>query len=98
MGITEDLADSLAQDTIAAAEAMGDENLIDEVSKVIGAASQTTQEAFMTAVRVRLSEKRARTFLKDKIAKFKAAGKKAQPMDLSGRKVMNTPDESAGGH
>ena len=98
MGVTEDLADALAKDVIAAAEAMGDERLIDEVAKVIGAASQTTQEAFMTAVRVRLSEKRARAFLRDKVAKFKASGKKAEKMDLSGRKIMNAPDEGAGGH
>ena len=96
--ITEELADQLAKDTIAAAEAMGDEQLIDEVSKVIGAASQTTQEAFMTAIRVRLSEKRARAFLKERIAKFKASGQKAKAVELGSKPIMNTPDDSAGGH
>ncbi|MCG7574733.1 hypothetical protein MHM39_14265 [Phaeobacter sp. CNT1-3] len=82
MGVTEDLADALAKDTIEAAEAMGDERLIDEVSKQLGASSQTTQEAFMTAVRVRLAEKRARGFLQDKLKGFlseqKASAQKAQ--------------------
>ena len=69
MGVTEDLADSLTRDTIAVAEMLGDDNLIAEVSKVLGASSTTTQEAFMTAVRIRLSEKRARAFLKEQIGR-----------------------------
>jgi hypothetical protein len=69
MGITEDLADALARDTLAAMTELGDDTLVDEVSKVIGASSQTTQEAFLTAVRVRMSEARARKFLEDRIAR-----------------------------
>ncbi|MDX1780013.1 MAG: hypothetical protein R3256_01720 [Thalassovita sp.] len=67
MGVAEDLADALAKDTIEAAEALNDEALIDQVAKQIGASSQTTQEAFMTAVRVRLAEKRARKFLEGRL-------------------------------
>ncbi|MCG7492195.1 hypothetical protein [Thalassobius sp. Cn5-15] len=82
MTVAEDLADALAKDTIEAAEAMGDDRLIEEVSKQLGASSQTTQEAFMTAVRVRLAEKRARGFLQDKLKGFladqKESGQKAQ--------------------
>jgi ribosomal protein S28E/S33 len=69
MGTTEDLADQLAQETIAAMEKLGDEDLIAEVAKMLGATSTTTQEAFMTAVRVRLSEQRARTYLAMRLAK-----------------------------
>ena len=68
--MVEDLADALAKDALDAAEALKDENLIDEVSGVILAQSQTLQEAFMTAVRVRRSEKAGRAFL---IAKVRAA-------------------------
>jgi hypothetical protein len=96
--ITEDLADELAREVIDAAEELGDPNLIDEISKVIGAASQTTQEAFMTAVRVRLSERRARQVLADKLAKARASGEKRERIDLSGRKILNTEDDNAGGH
>ena len=63
MSITEDIADQLARDAIATAEDLGDDSLIQEMAKVIGAFSATTQEAFMTAIRVRISEKRANGFI-----------------------------------
>ena len=67
MSVVEDLADALAADTLAAEEKLGDPNLVDEVSGVILAQSQTLQEAFMTAIRVRRSERAGRTFLEQKI-------------------------------
>jgi hypothetical protein len=67
MGVTEDLADALAKDAIEAAETLGDERLIDEIAKSLGDSSTTTQEAFLTAVRVRVAEKRARKLLNTKI-------------------------------
>ena len=67
MGITEDLADALARDAIAAAERLGDEGVISEVSEALGASSTTTQEAFLTAVRVRLAEQRARRLLEERL-------------------------------
>ena len=69
MGVTEDLADALARDTIAAKEKLGDEDLIAKVAKELGATSTTLEEAFMTSVRVRLAERRARTFLKNYVVK-----------------------------
>ena len=68
MSIMEQVADQLAQDVIAAAEDIGDETLVDEIAKSLGASSTTTQEAFQTAVRYRMAEKRARRLLKSKIA------------------------------
>jgi hypothetical protein len=94
--ITEELADQLARDTIALAEELGDENLISEVSKVIGASSTTTQEAFMTAIRVRLSEARARAFL----AARRAKGPKnpgGPKLTLGEKPILNEVDENAGG-
>ena len=67
MGITEDLADALARDAIEAAEVLEDDLLIEQVAKTLGDSSTTTQEAFLTAVRVRLAEKRARKFLETKL-------------------------------
>lgn len=67
MGIVEDLADALARDTIEAAEKLKDDALIAEMSKVLGASSTTTQEAFMTAIRVRVAEARGRKFLEERI-------------------------------
>lgn len=72
MGITEDLADQLAQDAIKALDMTGDENLIDDIAKLLGATSQTAEEAFMTAVRVRRANARAREMLIAKVRAFKA--------------------------
>ena len=65
--LTEEIADALARDAIRAAEELGDENLVTEISRLIGASSTTTQEAFNTAVRVRQSEARARRLLADRL-------------------------------
>ncbi|THD74910.1 hypothetical protein E7681_08105 [Thalassobius vesicularis] len=75
MGITEDLADALAKDVIEAAEALGDDLLVEQISKVLGSSSIPTQEAFMTSVRVRMAEQRARKALN---ARLEAAMKAAQ--------------------
>lgn len=71
MGVMEDLADDLAKDTIAALDLIQDEQLIQDVARVIGASSITTQEAFLTAARVRLAEKRARDYLTKRITEAK---------------------------
>jgi hypothetical protein len=73
MGVTEDLADALARDAIAAAEETGDERLIDEIAASLGDTSSTSQEAFMTSVRVRLAEKRARRLLETRLAAARAS-------------------------
>jgi len=68
MSFVDDLTDALARDTIAAMDKLGDENLIAEVAKQLAATSTTSEEAFMTSIRVRLAERRAREFLKQKLA------------------------------
>jgi hypothetical protein len=70
--ITEDLADRLAQDVIAAAEAMDDDQLVDEIARALGTSSPTTEELFRTFVRVRRAEARARRLLEQKIAAHRA--------------------------
>lgn len=72
MGVLEELTDALARDTIAAAEELGDEKLIRDVAAVLGAASPTTEEAFMTAVRFRLAALRGRRYLEERIAQAQA--------------------------
>lgn len=74
MSVTDDLADALARDTIAAMDKIDDDNLIAEVAKQLAATSTTTEEAFMTSIRVRLAERRARSYLKKRVSDF-AAGK-----------------------
>ena len=97
MSITEDIADRLAREAIAAAEDLGDDNLIAELAKMIGTFSATTQEAFMTAIRVRISEKRAQKFLADKIAKGPADPTRGR-IELGAKPILNAPDEGASGH
>lgn len=75
MGVIEELADKLAEDVIAASRDLDDARLIDEIAKILGDTSSTTQEAFKTSIRVRLAEARARKFLETRIAKVKAEGK-----------------------
>ncbi len=78
MGVVEELADALAKDAIAASEAMGDETLINDLAALMGASSQTTEEAFLTAVRVRLASKKGRALLEKRIADFEAKLKSGQ--------------------
>lgn len=62
-----ELADALAADTLKAMDALGDDRLYEEVARVLGASSQTSEEAFMTSMRIRLAERRARRFLEDHV-------------------------------
>ncbi len=71
MGIVEDLADELAKETLRAVDEHGDDLIIDRVADILGADSITTQEAFMTAIRVRKADRRARVYL-SKLNKTKA--------------------------
>lgn len=66
------LADDLAQDVIEAAEAMGDDTLIDQINKMLEASSSTMQEAYMSSVRARIAETRARNFLEGRLRKAAA--------------------------
>ena len=68
MGVIENLADDLARDTIAAAEAQDNEDLITQVAQQLAASSSTMEEAYLTSVRVRLAERRARKYLERQIA------------------------------
>ncbi|WP_371038983.1 MULTISPECIES: hypothetical protein [unclassified Rhodosalinus] len=84
MGVAEDLADALARDVIAAAEELGDDTVIDEVAKALGQSSTTTEEAFMTSVRVRIAERRARRVLEKAVARRRAEGATPAPAPKDG--------------
>ncbi|MET4126862.1 hypothetical protein [Roseovarius sp. MBR-6] len=73
MGITEDMADELARDVLKAIEVTGDEDLFGVIAKVLAESSQTAEEAFLTAFRVRRANAKARALLVEKLQKFKAA-------------------------
>ncbi|MDG1802037.1 MAG: hypothetical protein P8M63_01000 [Paracoccaceae bacterium] len=63
MALTEDIADELAQKALDAFEKSGDEKIVNQIGDVLGASSQTLQEAYLTSIRVRRAEKRAREML-----------------------------------
>ena len=74
MGLLQDLTEALARDTVKAMDEIGDERLHEKVSKVLLDMSPTTQEAFMTAMRALLAERKGRAFLEQTV-KAKRDGK-----------------------
>ncbi|MGV6811030.1 MAG: hypothetical protein ACWA47_02185 [Brevirhabdus sp.] len=77
MGVLEDLADTLAKEALEAAEKLGDENLVNDIAKQLGSSSTTMEEAYLTSIRIRSSEIRARRYLEQRI-KAAIAEKKAE--------------------
>lgn len=69
MGTTETLAAQLADDCMKAMEVTGNDRLHVEVGKVLGASSQTLEEAFLTEMRVRLAAIGAQKFLREQLAR-----------------------------
>ena len=85
MAILEELAEALARDTVAAMDELGEDRLYMEVGKVLGAASPTVQEAFLTAVRFMLAERRGRKFLEATVeAKRKGTAAPVAPRQPDG--------------
>ncbi|WP_371168680.1 hypothetical protein [Aliiroseovarius sp. 2305UL8-7] len=69
MDLLEKVSDALAIEVLAAVEQTGNEDLVEEIKKTIGASSTTLEEAFMTAVRIRRAEARGRAMLKQLVKK-----------------------------
>lgn len=72
MGTAEKLAEKLAIDTLKVQDAIGEDRFYTEVAQVLGAASQSLEEAFLTEIRVRLAERKAREFIGSKLAQIQA--------------------------
>ncbi len=62
-------ANELADLALAEQAASGDEKIVAAIGEVLGASSQTLQEAYLTAVRVRRAEARAHELLAASAAK-----------------------------
>lgn len=67
MRVVEELADNLAKDAIELANELGNDDIIYETAKVLVATSSTMEEAYITSIRVRRAERRARRFLEEKV-------------------------------
>ena len=78
-GSADKIASDLADKTVAIMEKTGEDRLHYEVAKVLGASSQTLEEAYLTEVRVRMAGKAANEFLKEKIRDLAAKEKAAAP-------------------
>ncbi len=70
---TENAANQIADLALADELLTGDEKIVQVIAEIMGASSQTLEEAFLTAIRVRRAEKRARELLADRAAKREAA-------------------------
>ena len=73
MSSLQTLASKLADDVMEAMRETGNDRLFMEVAAVIGASSQTMEEAFLTEVRVRQAEITGRRFLERKLAEARSA-------------------------
>ena len=69
MSYVDDTALELANMALEEAKASGDAKVVDEIGEILGASSQSLQESYLTAVRVRRAEERARTLLRERAAK-----------------------------
>ena len=74
---TQKTADELADAALLEEKLSGDEKIADRIGEVLGASSQTLEEAYLTSIRVRRAEKRARKMLSDAAAKREAAAAEA---------------------
>ena len=67
-----EMANKLAEECLAVQAKIGDDRLFMKVGDVLGASSQTLEEAFLTAIRTRMAELQGRAFLKKKLLEYQA--------------------------
>ena len=92
---TENTANELADLALAEAELCGDDKIVDQIGLVLGASSQSLEEAYLTAVRVRRSERRARELLAESVAKRLAAAETAAAASVEPTSDEEGPSEIA---
>lgn len=73
--VVQQMANKLAEDCMAVQKEIGNDRLFMELGQVLGASSQTLEEAFLTAVRTRMANAQGREFLATKLKSFRAAPK-----------------------
>ena len=72
--IVVEMANKLAEECIAVQKEVGNDRLFMEVGEVLGASSQTLEEAFLTAVRTRMANVQGREFLARKLKAHRDKG------------------------
>lgn len=78
MGTLERLAAKLAEDTIKVQKETGQDRLFVQVGDILAAASQSLEEAYLTEMRVRMAEEKARKFLIQKVKEARAASESGE--------------------
>lgn len=68
-----DMANKLAEECLAVQGEIGDDRLFLKVGDVLGASSQTLEEAFLTAIRTRMANDAARRFMAQELKTHRAA-------------------------
>jgi hypothetical protein len=66
------MANQLAEECLAVQKETGEDRLFMQVGDVLGASSQTLEEAFLTAIRTRMAEQKGRAFLAMTLKKHRA--------------------------
>jgi len=70
-----EMANKLAEECLAVQGETGEDRLFMEVANVIGASSQTLEEAFLTAIRTRMANDKGRAFMLQKLKAHRARAK-----------------------
>lgn len=68
-----EMANKLAEECLAVQNEIGDDRLFMQVGDVLGASSQTLEEAFLTAIRTRMANDAGRKFLAQKLKSHEAS-------------------------
>ena len=91
MSTLDDIACKLADDTMAVMQETGQDRLYFEVAEVLGASSQSLEEAYLTEIRIRLAGINARRFLDGKIAEIRKASAAKNPVRKPAPDPRRTP-------
>lgn len=75
MSTLDTLAAQLAKDTLDLQQATGQDRLFVEIGEQLATASQSLEEAYLTEVRIRMAERKARAFMEQKAKQFLPDGK-----------------------
>lgn len=67
-----ELANRLAEECLTVQNEIGEDRLFMEVGDVLGSSSQTLEEAFLTAIRTRMANDKARAFLTKRLNAHRA--------------------------
>lgn len=70
-GMVQEMANQLAEECLSLQAKTGDDRLFMQLAEVLGASSQTLEEAFLTAIRTRMAELQGRAFLNRKLEEYR---------------------------